>query len=83
MIAAFINPHGAKPGVRKFAYAGFDMKRLDVNLANTGKGIVAGFIATMVLSALMLMNQAMGIMPQLNPVDMITRMMGAQTPIVG
>ena len=30
VIATFINPQGAKPGVRKLAYAGFDMKRLGV-----------------------------------------------------
>ena len=33
------------------------------------KGMVAGFIATVVLSALMLMKQGMGLMPQLNPIE--------------
>ena len=54
-----------------------------VGSANFGRGIVAGFVATIGLSALMLMKQATGVMPQLNPVEMITQMMGAQTPIVG
>ena len=55
----------------------------NVSWTNFGRGIVAGLAATIVLSALMLMKQAMGIMPELNPVEMITQMMGAQTPIVG
>jgi uncharacterized membrane protein YagU involved in acid resistance len=33
------------------------------------KGMVAGFIATVVLSALMLMKQGMGLLPQLNPIE--------------
>ena len=33
------------------------------------KGMVAGFIATVVLSALMLMKQGMGLVPQLNPIE--------------
>ena len=35
----------------------------NVSWANFGRGIVAGFVATIVLSALMLMKQAMGVMP--------------------
>lgn len=50
---------------------------------NVTKGIGSGFAATIVLSAIMLMKQAMGIMPQLNPVEMITQMSGAQSPLVG
>ena len=46
-------------------------------------GIVAGFVATVVLSALMLMKQMMGLMPQLNPIEMLTTMAGASTPAVG
>lgn len=53
------------------------------NSTNLGKGIVAGFLATIVLSAIMLMKQAMGVMPQLNPIEMITHMAGASTPLVG
>jgi len=48
-----------------------------------GRGIVAGLAATVVLSLLMIMKQAMGLMPQLNSVAMLTQMMGAQTPLVG
>ena len=33
------------------------------------KGMVAGFIATVVLSVLMLMKQQMGLVPQLNPIE--------------
>jgi len=47
------------------------------------KGMVAGFAATIVLSALMLMKQQMGLMPQLNPIEMLTNMAGASTPFVG
>lgn len=50
---------------------------------NVGRGIVAGFVATIVLSALMLMKQAMGMVPQLNPIEMITQMMGVHYPGVG
>lgn len=53
------------------------------NSTNYGKGIAAGFVATIVLSAIMLMKQAMGVMPQLNPIEMITHMAGASTPFVG
>lgn len=37
-------------------------------------GIVAGFVATVVLSALMLMKSAMGLMPQVNAIQMLTEM---------
>ena len=53
------------------------------NSTNLGKGIAAGFVATIVLSAVMLIKQAMGLMPQLNPIEMITQMAGAGTPLVG
>lgn len=41
------------------------------------KGMVAGFVATVVLSALMVMKAMMGLMPELNPVKMIADMLGA------
>ncbi|MFP3943795.1 MAG: DUF6789 family protein [Alphaproteobacteria bacterium] len=53
-----------------------------------GYGIIAGFIATLVLSALMLVKSSMGMMPQLDAVAMLSGM-GAeysglpQTPTVG
>lgn len=49
-----------------------------------GKAITAGFIATVVLSALMVMKQMMGIMPELDLAKMISGMMGMpNTPAVG
>lgn len=47
------------------------------------KGMVAGFVATIVLSALMLMKTQMGLMPELNPIKMMTDMLGASTLAVG
>ena len=37
------------------------------------KGMVAGFIATVVLSVLMLIKQRMGLVPQLNPIEMLAK----------
>ena len=54
-----------------------------MSLRNWLKGMVAGFVATVVLSILMLMKQQMGLMPELNPIQMITDMLGASTPAVG
>ena len=48
-----------------------------------GKGIVAGFVATVVLSAMMMMKQSMGLMPELNPIAMISDMAGLASPIIG
>src|SRR5262252_9464317 len=48
-----------------------------------GRGIVAGFVATVVLSAMMLMKQSMGLMPELDPIAMIADMAGASSPAVG
>lgn len=50
---------------------------------HVSKGLIAGFTATVVMSAMMLMKQSMGIMPQLNPIAMLTEMAGASTPVVG
>lgn len=47
------------------------------------KGMIAGFVATVVLSALMLMKAQMGLMPELNVIKMISDMFGASTPAVG
>ena len=53
-------------------------------MARIGKGMLAGFAATVVLSALMLMKTAMGIMPALDLPKMIAGMMGRPgTPAVG
>src|SRR5215467_5607633 len=48
-----------------------------------GRGIVAGFVATVVLSAMMLMKQSMGLMPGLDPIGMITSMAGASSLAIG
>jgi hypothetical protein len=46
------------------------------------KGMVAGFVATLILSALMAMKAMMGVTPELNPIKMIADMLGA-SPAVG
>jgi hypothetical protein len=51
--------------------------------AMIGRGIVAGFVATFVLSAMMLMKRSMGLMPELDPIAMISAMAGASSPAVG
>src|SRR5680860_510217 len=45
--------------------------------ANILKGMAAGFAATLVLSALMVMKSMMGLMPELDVIAMISKMMGA------
>ena len=45
-------------------------------MSNIMRGFVAGFVATLVLSALMLMKSAMGLMPELDVVAMLAGMMG-------
>lgn len=45
-------------------------------MGNIGKGILGGIVATAVMSALMLMKSAMGIMPQLDVIQMLSMMMG-------
>ncbi len=46
-------------------------------MSHVGKGMVAGFAATLVLSALMLMKSAIGLMPELDLPRMLGGMMGA------
>lgn len=48
---------------------------------NWMKGMVAGFVATAVLSALIAMKAMMGLMPELNPIKMIADMLGAPTTV--
>jgi uncharacterized membrane protein YagU involved in acid resistance len=43
---------------------------------NVVKGMVAGFVATVVLSLLMLIKSTMGLMPELNIIAMLSNMMG-------
>lgn len=51
--------------------------------ANVLKGMVAGFVATVVLSGLMVMKGMMGVMPELDVILMLSKMMGASSPIAG
>ncbi len=46
---------------------------------NIGRGFIAGFVATVVLSALMLMKSATGLMPQLDVIAMLSGMMGSSS----
>jgi hypothetical protein len=50
---------------------------------NVVKGIVAGFVATIVLSALMITKSMMGLMPELNVIRMLASMMGANAQAAG
>lgn len=52
-------------------------------MARLGNGIFAGFVATAVLSAFMVMKQMMGMMPELDVIQMLTTMSGASSPLVG
>ena len=48
-----------------------------------GTAIAAGFVATVVLSAMMLLKRSMGLMPELDPIAMLTSMAGASSPALG
>ena len=45
-------------------------------MTNITRGILAGFAATVVLSLVMVVKGAMGVMPELNPIHMLSNMMG-------
>lgn len=47
------------------------------------KGMAAGFVATIILSALMLLKAQIGMMPELNIIKMLSNMLGATSPAVG
>ncbi len=47
------------------------------------RSIIAGFAATVVLSALMLLKGSMGLMPQLNVIAMLAHMAGFGGPVLG
>lgn len=51
--------------------------------SNLWKGIMAGLIATVVLSTLMLIESMMGVMPELDVIAMLTKMMGISSLIAG
>lgn len=46
-------------------------------MSNIVKGLIAGFAATVVLSLLMVMKSAMGLMPELDVISMLSAMMGS------
>ena len=53
-------------------------------MSRIGNGLVAGLVATVVLSGLMVIKSMMGLMPQLDSPQMIAAMMGAPNqPAVG
>ncbi len=53
-------------------------------MSRTGNGLLAGLAATVVLSALMVMKAAMGVMPELELPKMIAGMMGSpDSPMLG
>ena len=53
-------------------------------MGRIGKGLLAGLIATIVLSALMVMKSMIGVMPELDLPRMIAGMMGSpDRPVVG
>ena len=47
--------------------------------SNIFKGMVAGFVATVVLSALMVTKSMMGLMPELDVIAMLSKMMGGSS----
>jgi len=51
-------------------------------MGSVGKGIIAGLVATAVLSMIMVAKAMMGLMPQLNVIAMLSKMMGS-APIMG
>lgn len=46
-------------------------------MSNARSGLIAGFIATLVLSALMVMKSMMGLMPEMDVAQMLGTMMGS------
>nr|WP_240920904.1 DUF6789 family protein [Pseudoalteromonas sp. Z9A5] len=52
---------------------------MSFSLSGIIKGIIAGFIGTLVLTGLMMMKKYVGIMPSLDPVQMITNMVAEKT----
>ena len=47
---------------------------MTINTSNIIKGIIAGFVATIVLTLFMILKKTMGVMPELDPVQMIADM---------
>ena len=59
---------------------------MTINTSNIAKGIIAGLAATVVLTLLMMMKKMMGVMPELDPVhmisDMVAQKMGLEPNII-
>ena len=55
---------------------------LNLTVSNIGKGLVAGFTATVLLSLLMVMKQMIGLMPELDVIAMLSKMMGNSGPVM-
>lgn len=51
--------------------------RKDVEMSNIVPGMIAGFVATLVLSVLMFLKSMMGVMPGLDVIMMLSQMMGS------
>ena len=49
---------------------------LETKMHSAGNGVIAGLVATVALTALMMMKAGMGLMPALDPIGMIATMMG-------
>jgi hypothetical protein len=45
---------------------------MNINRTNIVRGIIAGFVATIVLSIVMMIKKTMGVMPALDPIHMLT-----------
>jgi hypothetical protein len=58
----------------------------NINWSNIVKGVIAGFAGTLVLTMFMMMKKMMGVMPELDPVHMMSEMtaqsMGMEPSIV-
>jgi hypothetical protein len=54
-----------------------------INGTNIAKGIGSGFVATIVLSLIMLIKHRMGLVPELDPIQWNTQVAGAESPAVG
>lgn len=55
----------------------------DAHHRNYWKGMAAGFVATIVLSAILVMKSSMGLMPDLDPIQMLGNMIGDGSRTVG
>lgn len=51
---------------------------MSTNFSNFTKGLIAGLIATVVLTAFMMIKKTMGVMPELDPVHMTSELIALQ-----